>query len=96
MLAAMSKRSLFWSGDRPGATHSSNRRGIADHPCLLSLQHTGDPELAAAQTEVDWADEANLDDVHFWLAAAEADPSNESVQQLLSIVPPSVISQAIV
>lgn len=61
----------------------------------ISTQQTGDPKPSAAPAQGDWTSEMNLADVRLWLAAAEADPSDESVQQLLSLVPPDVLARAI-
>ncbi|MBD2088339.1 DUF3854 domain-containing protein [Microcoleus sp. FACHB-1515] len=61
----------------------------------ISTPHTEDPEPPEAPTQEKWASEADLADVRVWLAAAKADPSDESVQQLLSLVPPDVIARAI-
>lgn len=61
----------------------------------ISTADTGDPDPQAAQTDEGWASEASLAEVRGWLAAAEADPSDETVVELLSIVPPDVIERAI-
>jgi len=55
---------------------------------------TGDPEPSAAQTSSVWTSEASLADVRVWLAAG-ADPSDESMRELLSLVPAQVLAQAI-
>lgn len=60
----------------------------------ITTANTGDPEPQAAQTDEGWASEASLTEVRGWLAAAEADPGNETVVKLLSIVPPDVIERA--
>lgn len=71
-----------------------SEEGGSPVPSITTTQ-TGDPEPTAVQTDEGWASEASLAEVREWLAAVEVDPSNESARQLLSIVPPDVIAQAV-
>ena len=60
--------------------NDQNRRGVT----------AGNP-----QTVGDWASPECLADVRGWHQAALADPNDESIAQLLSLVPPDVLKRAI-